>query len=105
MQLARLPDGIFSNQKIPIWVNFGGSKIGRCWYILRTCGLFHGHLIYLVDFNVIWYIFPVLVCCIKSEPVKPMTLFKFISVSNQKETTNSKFAQPEFNDPFGGQFI
>jgi hypothetical protein len=31
---AGLPDGIFSNQKIPIWVNFGVSCNGRCWYIV-----------------------------------------------------------------------
>jgi hypothetical protein len=35
-----LPDGIFSNQKIQIWVNFGGSRNGRCWYILWPFGLF-----------------------------------------------------------------
>jgi hypothetical protein len=28
-----LPDGIFSNQKIQIWVNFGGSCSERCWYV------------------------------------------------------------------------
>jgi hypothetical protein len=26
--------------KIQIWVNFGGSAIGRCWYILWTLGPF-----------------------------------------------------------------
>jgi hypothetical protein len=35
--------------KIPIWINFGGSCNGRCWYILRSFGIF----------------FPVLVCCTK----------------------------------------
>jgi hypothetical protein len=30
--------------KIPIWVNFGGSCDGRCWYILWPFGLFDGHL-------------------------------------------------------------
>jgi hypothetical protein len=29
-----LPDGIFSNQKSPIWVNFGRPCNGRCWNIL-----------------------------------------------------------------------
>jgi hypothetical protein len=29
-----LPDGLFSNQKIPIWVNFGGSCNGKSWHIL-----------------------------------------------------------------------
>jgi hypothetical protein len=41
-----LPDGLFSNQKIPIWVNFGGSFNGKCWY-------FYDHLEY---FTAIWYI-------------------------------------------------
>jgi hypothetical protein len=44
--------------KNPIWVNFGGTCNGRCWYILRPFGLFYGHLVY---FMVIWCIFPVLV--------------------------------------------
>jgi hypothetical protein len=41
-----LPDGLFSCQKIPIWVNFGGSLNGKCWYI-------YDHLEY---FTAIWYI-------------------------------------------------
>jgi hypothetical protein len=28
---AGLPDGIFTNQKIPIWLNFGGSCNGQFW--------------------------------------------------------------------------
>jgi hypothetical protein len=28
-----LPDGLFSNQKSQIWVNFGGPLNGQCWYI------------------------------------------------------------------------
>jgi hypothetical protein len=61
-----LPDGMFSNQKIPIWVNFGGNcnvDVGifhgflayftGIWLILRTFGIFHGHLVYFMD---IWYI-------------------------------------------------
>jgi hypothetical protein len=51
--------------KIPIWVNFGGSCNGRCWYmyfiaiwsILWHFGLFNGHLVYIFS--------PVLVCCTK----------------------------------------
>jgi hypothetical protein len=31
---AGLPDGIFSNQKFPIWVNFGGPWNENVWYIL-----------------------------------------------------------------------
>jgi hypothetical protein len=57
-----LPDGIVSNQKIPIWVNSGGSCTGKCWYTyfmaiwsnpLRL-GIFYGHFVY---FTVVWYIF------------------------------------------------
>jgi hypothetical protein len=64
-----LPDDIF-NPKIPIWVNFGGSSNGRCWYILWPYGLYYCDLVYYVDIwylhiMVIWYIFPVLVCCTK----------------------------------------
>jgi hypothetical protein len=48
-------------------VDFRGccSESGRGWYILWPFGLFYGHLIYFVDFIVIWYIFPFLVCCTK----------------------------------------
>jgi hypothetical protein len=49
--------------KIPIWVDFGGSCNGRCWYILhiaiwsyvRPFCTFCAHLVYI--FMVIWYIF------------------------------------------------
>jgi hypothetical protein len=58
-----LPDGTSSEQKFPIWVNFGGSCNGRCrnmfyldiWSILRLFDIFYVKLIYFV---VIWYIFP-----------------------------------------------
>jgi hypothetical protein len=30
--LPGLPDGLFSNQKYQIWVNFGGPLNGKCWY-------------------------------------------------------------------------
>jgi hypothetical protein len=43
----------FQTKKIPIWVNFGGSCNGRCWYILMAIwsilgpfGIFCGHLVY-----------------------------------------------------------
>jgi hypothetical protein len=65
-----LPDGLFSNQKIPVWVNFGVSSNGISWYILLPFGLFYGHWKY---FMAIWYIlwlfgipiFPILVFCTK----------------------------------------
>jgi hypothetical protein len=41
-----LPDGIFSKQKIPIWVNFGGSCNEN--EILWTFGLFYCNLVYFV---------------------------------------------------------
>jgi hypothetical protein len=71
-----LPDGVISNQKIPILVNFGGSCNGSCWSILRPFGLFYGHLVY---FTAIWYVcwlfgifFPVLVCCMKKNLATPL---------------------------------
>jgi hypothetical protein len=39
-----LPDGLFSNQKIPVWVNFGGLWIGKCLYILWPFGTIYGDL-------------------------------------------------------------
>jgi hypothetical protein len=35
-----LPDGLFSNQKSQIWVNFGGPLNVKCWYILWPFGIF-----------------------------------------------------------------
>jgi hypothetical protein len=56
--------GIF-NPKIQTWVNFGGSCIGRCWYILCPFVIFYGHIAHLVYFLVSWYAFPILVSCSK----------------------------------------
>jgi hypothetical protein len=68
---AGLPDGIFSNQKIPIWVNFGGSCNGRCWYILWPFSLFNCHFAHifrghLVYFMVIGIFSLILVWCKKT---------------------------------------
>jgi hypothetical protein len=67
---AGLPDGAFSNKKIPIWVNFGGFlqwKMLVCilfghlvyftasWYIVRPFGIFYGYLVYIFQF---WYFVP-----------------------------------------------
>jgi hypothetical protein len=61
-----LPDGIFPNQKIPIWVNFGGPCNGIFWYILWPFGQFPRRLAYFMEyFVVIWCVFPVLVFCTK----------------------------------------
>jgi hypothetical protein len=74
-------------QKSPIWVNFGGYSNGRCWYIICPLGLFYVYLVYFVAiryiFVDIWYIFPVLVCCIDKNlatllPIKT----KFLSVDD-----------------------
>jgi hypothetical protein len=55
--------------QIPIWVNFGGPKIGKCRHILWPFGILYGHL---GSFMTIWHIlcsfgtfFPVLVLCTK----------------------------------------
>jgi hypothetical protein len=42
----------FFKPKIPIWVNFGGPKMGKCWYVLRPFGIFYEHL---GNFMNIWY--------------------------------------------------
>jgi hypothetical protein len=56
--------------KIQIWVNFGGSFNGRCWYILWPFGQFLGHIpsIFLQPFGIsyghllytfpFWYVVP-----------------------------------------------
>jgi hypothetical protein len=56
--LGRVARWYFFKPKIPIWVNFGGSCNGKCWYIrsiLLPFGLFYGHLVYFPPF---WYIVP-----------------------------------------------
>jgi hypothetical protein len=60
---VRVARGYILETKIQIWVDFGGLA-------LEDFGVFYGHLIYIVYcyleyFVVIWYIFPVLVCCTK----------------------------------------
>jgi hypothetical protein len=42
-----LPGGIFSNQKFPIWVSFGGPWNGKVWCILWPFG----------NLAAIWYFF------------------------------------------------
>jgi hypothetical protein len=37
--------------KILIWVNFGGPKNGKYWYILWSFKIFYSHLVY---FMAIW---------------------------------------------------
>jgi hypothetical protein len=42
---AGLPDGLFSNQKIPAWVYFGVPWCGKCWDILWLFKIFIDHLV------------------------------------------------------------
>jgi hypothetical protein len=64
----------FQTKKNPIWVNFGGSCNGKCWYIICPFGQFYNHLVYFSNMYAVasWYILwssaifsPVLVCCTK----------------------------------------
>jgi hypothetical protein len=60
-----LPDGIFSNQKIPIRVNFGVSyKDGGKFGLFSSIS----YILHMAIWNNLWsfgYFFPVLVCCTK----------------------------------------
>jgi hypothetical protein len=94
-----LPDGLFSNSKIPIWVNFGGPLNGKGWYVLRSVGIFYNRLVYvmaiwyifwqfgklgilgiLVYFLVFWYISPVLVCFTKQNLATLLGEISFVSI-------------------------
>jgi hypothetical protein len=58
-----LPDGIFSNKKSQfgdILEGLAMEDVGILWSISWPNGISYGHLVHFV---VIWYIFPVLVCC------------------------------------------
>jgi hypothetical protein len=48
-----LPDGLVSDKKSQIGVNFKGSWNRKCWYILCPFGSFRGTLVFLAPF---WYI-------------------------------------------------
>jgi hypothetical protein len=56
--------------KIPIWVNFGGSWNGICWYILWPFSIFYGRFVYFVTIRYIRWsfgiFFPVLVFCVRN---------------------------------------
>jgi hypothetical protein len=59
LAVTRVARWFIFNPKIPIWVNFGGPWIEKCWYmdignIWRTFGIFHDCLL---RFVFIWYIF------------------------------------------------
>jgi hypothetical protein len=59
-----LPDGPFAYEpKSPIWVNFEGPWIRKCFNILWPFGKFYGLLVYkfrvrLVYFSLFWYVVP-----------------------------------------------
>jgi hypothetical protein len=40
---SRIARWFIFKPKFTIWVNFGGSCNGRCWYILRRSDTFYGH--------------------------------------------------------------
>jgi hypothetical protein len=60
---AGLPDGLFSNQKFEIWVNFGGPLHGKCWYILWPLEYFMAICYNLWPFGIVCvhllYFFPI----------------------------------------------
>jgi hypothetical protein len=72
--------------KIPIWVNFEGPKIGKCWNILWPFGIFYGHLGY---FKTIWYIFPVWVSCAKKNLATLDMGIKKDEFGNKEKVTSS----------------
>jgi hypothetical protein len=75
-----LPDGIFQT-KNPNLVKFLRDlqlKLAS-WSILLPFGIFCGKLVY---FMVIWYIFPVLVCCTKTNMA---TLLWDVSLAREKK--------------------
>jgi hypothetical protein len=39
---------VYFQTKIAIWVNFGGSCKGICWFILWPFAIFGGHLVYFL---------------------------------------------------------
>jgi hypothetical protein len=73
-----LPDGLFSNQKSQIWVNFGGPLNGKCWYILWPFGIFYGHLVFFV---VLCHIFPTLECLDQEKSGNPACQRKNIPIN------------------------
>jgi hypothetical protein len=57
-----LPDGIFSNQKSKIWVNFRGPWNGKGWYSLGQFETYYGYFVYFVT-NLV-AISPILLYCV-----------------------------------------
>jgi hypothetical protein len=57
-----------------------GLAMQDVWYILRPFGPFYGHLVYFVNFIIIWYIFHVLVCCNKKiwQPWIPTLVWNWV---------------------------
>jgi hypothetical protein len=69
-------------QKIPISEKFSGLQIGKCRYILLPFGIFYGHLGifygHLARFVFIWYLFPVLVSCSKTNLATLVNIAKIV---------------------------
>jgi hypothetical protein len=53
--LSRVARWHIFKPKIPIWVNFGGSCNGRCWFIFWPFGLFYNYRVYFVAIFGIMY--------------------------------------------------
>jgi hypothetical protein len=53
MYTSGLPDGLFSNQKNTIWLNFGGPWSGKFWYILIRFGIFTAIWYNLLPFGIV----------------------------------------------------
>jgi hypothetical protein len=74
--------------KIQIWVKFGGSCNGRCWYILWICGPFYGILKYFMDLWHSWYIFSVLVFCTKKNLATPIFMSRDVAQHTKRISSN-----------------
>jgi hypothetical protein len=70
----------------------GYTYIVDIWPILRPFGIFHSHL---VHFAVIWYIFPVLVCCAKKNLATPDTSR---TEKTRESGVNVFFGEKKFGD-------
>jgi hypothetical protein len=49
VSICRVARWFVFKPKIQIWVNFGGSWNGRCWYVLWTLRPFYSLLLYFMD--------------------------------------------------------
>jgi hypothetical protein len=83
--------------KIPIWVNIGGPKIGKCLNIFWPFGIFYKHLgffmtIWYICVQFVHYVIPVLVSCTEKNQASLVWL-AFIQVK-EKVTSTETFCIP-----------